>query len=92
MKIKVCTGSKCKKHGGEEIYKEMKDFADKVNQYIEEENLDEKTLKIKATSCQGACKHGPVVSLKSKKIKEAKVDEIKKEILDKYHIHQEKLI
>lgn len=97
MKVKVCTSGKCKKSGGEEIYKDLKDFSKKLNKYIEKEDLDLKDLKVKKTSCQHNCKHGPNVSIKAKgektkHIEEASLEKVEKKILKKYSIDKDKII
>lgn len=86
MKIKVCTSGKCKKNGGKDLQKELKQFSKKVNEYIKKEGIDKKDLKIKGTSCQHNCKHAPNVTIKGKQIEEANIKEIKKKILEKYDI------
>lgn len=92
MKIKVCTSDKCRKSGGEELYEDLKDFSKKLNKYIEKEDLDKKPLKVKKTSCQHNCKHGPNVSIKSKQIGEASIFKLEEKILKKYDIKKENIV
>lgn len=86
MKIKVCTGKKCKENGSEDLYKDLKKFSKKVNKYIKKEDLDKKKLKVKKTSCQHNCKNAPSVKVKSKTINKADYDKVKKKVLHKYKI------
>ncbi|MBT1700130.1 (2Fe-2S) ferredoxin domain-containing protein [Fulvivirgaceae bacterium PWU4] len=51
----VCCGSKCKKHGGKQLYKRLKSS-------VKERSLKRKMQVIK-TGCTDRCKIGPVIAV-----------------------------
>lgn len=54
----VCCGSKCKKRGGKELYKQMKGWV--------KENRLKRAVQVIKTGCTDNCKRGPVVALMPK--------------------------
>jgi NADH:ubiquinone oxidoreductase subunit E len=54
----VCCGSKCKKHGGKHLYKQLKSS-------VKEKHLKRKVQVIK-TGCTDNCKRGPVIAVMPK--------------------------
>ena len=54
----ACCGSKCKKHGGKHLYKQLK-------RSVKEKHLKGKVQVIK-TGCTDHCKRGPVIAVMPK--------------------------
>jgi NADH:ubiquinone oxidoreductase subunit E len=53
--VYICTGSKCKKKGSKDIYKDLKSR-------LKDEGLN-KEIEIIKTECTGRCKFAPVLSI-----------------------------
>jgi (2Fe-2S) ferredoxin len=63
----VCCGSKCKKHGGKELYKSLKAA-------VKERHM-KRNVQVIRTGCTDRCKHGPVLAAMPKNEWHLEVDE-----------------
>ena len=73
----VCCGSKCKKHGGKELYKALK--AEVKVRHLK------RAVQVIKTGCTDRCKHGPVLAVMPQNEWHLRVDEsLGKQVLDAF--------
>jgi (2Fe-2S) ferredoxin len=77
----ACCGSKCKKHGGKELYKFLK--AEVKARHLR------RTVQVIKTGCTDRCKHGPVLAVMPQNEWHLHVDPVRgKQVLDAITKHK----
>jgi len=61
LKVLVCAGTGCVANGSIEIFNELKDKINKLNETIKVELFDEDNITAKKSGCHGFCERGPLV-------------------------------